>query len=124
MDCTRPVSINTSATEPQNSSDSQVVSHSYTFLKPEEEKYIPNMTTNDNRMEVRKNWDLLMPRTLTTQNISRKRTSLTVLIVGSGSVLIPNYRDYPLLGNPIIDDPIRSGPLFEASWTHAMHCVS
>lgn len=48
---------------------------------------------------------------------------LTVYIVGSGSVLIPDYRDHPLLGDPIIDDPIRSGPLFEASWTHALHCV-
>lgn len=38
-------------------------SHTYTFLKPEEEKYVPNMTSNDNRMEVRRNWDLLMPRT-------------------------------------------------------------
>ena len=44
-------------------------------------------------------------------------------IVGSGSVLIPDYRDHPLLGEPIIDDPLRSGPLFEASWTHALHCV-
>jgi len=24
--------------------------------------FIPNMTTNDNRMEIRRNWDLLMPR--------------------------------------------------------------
>ena len=39
-----------------------LVSHSYTFLKPEPEKFIPNMTTNDNRMEIRRNWDLLMPR--------------------------------------------------------------
>ncbi|KAH8805142.1 hypothetical protein F5884DRAFT_441358 [Xylogone sp. PMI_703] len=82
----------------------KTLSHSYTFLKPEEDKYIPNMTSNDNRMEVRKNWDLLMP-------------------LGSGSVLIPDYRDHPLLGNPITDDPIRSGPLFEASWTHALHCL-
>lgn len=43
--------------------------------------------------------------------------------MGSGSVLIPNYRDYPLLGDPITDDPMRSGPLYEASWTHALHCV-
>jgi hypothetical protein len=28
-----------------------------------------------------------------------------------------------MLGKPITDDPIRSGPLFEASWTHALHCV-
>lgn len=39
------------------------VSHTYTFLKPEEDKYVPNMTSNDNRMEIRKNWDMLMPRT-------------------------------------------------------------
>ncbi len=38
------------------------VSHTYTFLKPEEEKYMPNMTSNDNRMEIRRNWDMLMPR--------------------------------------------------------------
>jgi hypothetical protein len=42
---------------------------------------------------------------------------------GSGSVAIPEYRDHPLLGNPISDDPLRSGPLFEASWTHAIHCL-
>ncbi|UKZ49096.1 hypothetical protein TrVGV298_003335 [Trichoderma virens] len=82
----------------------KTVSHTYTFLKPEEDKFIPNMTSNDNRMEIRKNWDMLMP-------------------LGSGSVLIPDYLDHPLLGKPITDDPIRSGPLFEASWTHALHCL-
>ncbi|KAH8122414.1 hypothetical protein FP744_10001177 [Trichoderma asperellum] len=82
----------------------KALSHTYTFLKPEEDKYVPNMTSNDNRMEVRKNWDMLMP-------------------LGSGSVLIPDYLDHPLLGKPITDDPIRSGPLFEASWTHALHCL-
>lgn len=40
-----------------------IVSHTYTYLKPEEDKYVPNMTSNDNRMEIRKNWDMLMPRT-------------------------------------------------------------
>jgi hypothetical protein len=43
--------------------------------------------------------------------------------VGSGSVSIPDYRNHPMLGEPIADDPLRSGPLFEASWTHALHCV-
>ncbi|EXJ76932.1 hypothetical protein A1O3_10089 [Capronia epimyces CBS 606.96] len=82
----------------------KTVSHTYTFLKPEAEKFIPNMTTNEDRMTVRRNWDLLMP-------------------LGSGSVAIPEYRDHPLLGDPITDDPIRSGPIFEASWTHALHCL-
>ncbi|ETR96957.1 hypothetical protein M419DRAFT_92860 [Trichoderma reesei RUT C-30] len=82
----------------------KTLSHTYTFLKPEEDKFIPNMTSNDNRMEIRRNWDMLMP-------------------LGSGSVLIPDYMNHPLLGNPITDDPIRSGPLFEASWTHALHCL-
>ncbi|KAL7815172.1 hypothetical protein V8C26DRAFT_131422 [Trichoderma gracile] len=82
----------------------KTLSHTYTYLKPEEDKFIPNMTSNDNRMEIRRNWDLLMP-------------------LGSGSVLIPDYKNHPLLGNPITDDPIRSGPLFEASWTHALHCL-
>ena len=49
---------------------------------------------------------------------------LTLISVGSGSVSIPDYHKYPLLGEPIADDPARSGPLFEASWTHALHCVS
>jgi hypothetical protein len=53
---------------------------------------------------------------------------MTILIrsdlVGSGSVAIPDYKKYPMLGEPISDDPIRSGPIFEASWTHALHCVS
>lgn len=40
-----------------------IVSHTYTYLKPEVDKFIPNMTSNDNRMEIRRNWDLLMPRT-------------------------------------------------------------
>ncbi|MCJ1233597.1 hypothetical protein MMC14_001555 [Varicellaria rhodocarpa] len=80
------------------------VSHQYTRLKPEVEVYMPNMTSNEDRMQVRRNWDLLMP-------------------LGSGSVSIPNNRQYPLLGEPITDDPIRSGPLFEAAWTHALHCL-
>lgn len=43
--------------------------------------------------------------------------------VGSGSVSIPDYAQHPMLGKPIADDPIRSGPIYEASWTHALHCV-
>lgn len=39
-----------------------IVSHTYTYLKPDPDRFIPNMTSNDNRMEIRKNWDLLMPR--------------------------------------------------------------
>nr|KAK5447382.1 hypothetical protein LTR18_002961 [Exophiala xenobiotica] len=82
----------------------KTLSHTYTYLKPDTETFIPNMTTNENRLEIRRNWDLLMP-------------------LGSGSVAIPDYRDHPLLGDPITDDPIRNGPLFEASWTHALHCL-
>jgi hypothetical protein len=81
------------------------------------------MSTNDNRMEVRRNWDLLMPR-MYLQNLFMLENLHSHFLVGSGSVLIPEYRDHPLLGDPIIDDPLRSGPLFEASWTHALHCVS
>ena len=82
----------------------QTLSHEYRYLKIEPEVYMPNMSSNVDRMEIRKKWDMLMP-------------------LGSGSVSIPNYRDHPLLGEPISDDPIRSGPLFEASWTHALHCL-
>lgn len=45
-------------------------------------------------------------------------------VVGSGSVEIKDWKKYPMLGQPIDDDPKRSGSLFEASWTHALHCVS
>lgn len=38
------------------------VSHKYTLLTPEEEKFVPNMSSNANRMEIRQNWDMLMPR--------------------------------------------------------------
>jgi hypothetical protein len=105
-----------------------LVSHTYTYLKPEEDKYVPNMTSNDNRMEIRRNWDLLMPRlsTISYRLFFKHFRSLTesVQTVGSGSILVPDYEEHPLLGDPIIDDPIRSGPIFEASWTHALHCVS
>lgn len=37
-------------------------SHKYTLLTPEEEKFVPNMSTDANRMEIRRNWDMLMPR--------------------------------------------------------------
>lgn len=40
----------------------RIASHKWTLLTPDEEMFVPNMTTNDNRMEVRKNWDMLMPR--------------------------------------------------------------
>ncbi|KAF4616187.1 hypothetical protein G7Y89_g15219 [Cudoniella acicularis] len=79
-------------------------SHTYTLLTPDEEKFVPNMSSDANRMEVRRNWDLLMP-------------------LGSGSVEINDYEQYPMLGKPIVDDPIRNGSLFEASWTHALHCL-
>ncbi|MCJ1352141.1 MAG: hypothetical protein MMC33_002125 [Icmadophila ericetorum] len=83
---------------------SSAVAHTYTHLKSQEEIYMPNMTSNEDREKVRHAWDLLMP-------------------LGSGSVSIPNWRDYPLLGEPIADDPLRAGPIFEASWTHALHCL-
>ncbi|PQE08911.1 Thioesterase domain-containing protein [Rutstroemia sp. NJR-2017a WRK4] len=79
-------------------------SHKWTLLKPEEFIFVPNMTSNDDRMAIRHNWDMLMP-------------------LGSGTVKIPDYEQHPMLGKPIVDDPIRSGPIFEASWTHALHCL-
>ncbi|CZT08288.1 hypothetical protein WAI453_007338 [Rhynchosporium graminicola] len=79
-------------------------SHKWTLLTPDEEMFVPNMTSNDNRMEIRKNWDMLMP-------------------LGSGTVSIPDWEQHPMLGKPISDDPLRFGPIFEASWTHALHCL-
>jgi hypothetical protein len=63
---------------------------------------------------------------LCTLKLGRLRSPMATneRIVGSGSVSIPDYRNHPMLGEPIADDPLRSGPLFEASWTHALHCVS
>ncbi|TVY37322.1 hypothetical protein LOCC1_G007037, partial [Lachnellula occidentalis] len=78
--------------------------HAYTLLTPDAEKFIPNMSSNDDRMAVRRNWDMLMP-------------------LGSGTVSVPEYAQHPLLGQPIDDDPIHSGAIFEASWTHALHCA-
>jgi hypothetical protein len=40
-----------------------LASHKYTLLTLEEEKYFPNMSSDANRMEIRHNWDMLMPRT-------------------------------------------------------------
>jgi len=95
-------------------------SHKYTLLQTEEDIYVPDMSSNANRMEVRKNWDKLMPRKYL---YSFAVSQANISIVGSGSVAIPDYKKYPMLGEPISDDPIRSGPIFEASWTHALHCV-
>ena len=39
-------------------------SHTYTLLTPDMNRFVPNMTTNANRMEIRNNWDMLMPREL------------------------------------------------------------
>jgi hypothetical protein len=36
--------------------------HKYTLLMPQETVYVPDMSSNINRMDVRKNWDKLMPR--------------------------------------------------------------
>lgn len=96
-------------------------SHTYTLLTLEEEKYFPNMSSDVDRMETRHNWDMLMPREL--PPLSTLRYFANYATVGSGSVAIPDYEQYPMLGKPITNDPIRTGPLFEASWTHALHCV-
>lgn len=40
----------------------KIASHKYTLLVAEEETFVPDFTSNDNRMEIRKNWDKLMPR--------------------------------------------------------------
>ena len=79
-------------------------SHVITPFTPEPELFIPNMTTLSNRLEVQAKWDALMP-------------------MGSGSVAIPDYHKHPLLGEPISDDAARSGPLYEASWAHSLHCL-
>jgi hypothetical protein len=39
-----------------------LASHTYTLLTLEEEKYFPNMTSDVDRMAIRHNWDMLMPR--------------------------------------------------------------
>ena len=39
-----------------------VASHTYTQLTIEAETYFPNMTSDVDRMAIRKNWDKLMPR--------------------------------------------------------------
>lgn len=79
-------------------------SHQLIHLTPQQDKYMPNMTSDIDRMAIRQNWNDLMP-------------------LGSGSVEIRNYKDYPLLGQPIDDDPDRTGSIYEAAWTHALHCV-
>jgi hypothetical protein len=58
-----------------------LVSHTYTYLKPDTETFIPNMTTNENRLEIRRNWDLLMPCTLTFQFRSPATGCIAYLIL-------------------------------------------
>jgi len=79
------------------------------------------MSSDADRMDIRHNWDMLMPRELPFFHIQEYYANQ--LLVGSGSVSIPDYEQHPMLGKPITTDPIRTGPLFEASWTHALHCV-
>lgn len=98
----------------------EAASHKYTLLTLEEEKYFPNMTSDEDRMAIRHNWDMLMPRTSPSPRPSLLTNTTTV---GSGSVEIPDWEQHPMLGKPIVDDPIRTGALFEASWTHALHCL-
>ena len=43
------------------------VSHKVVHLAPQVDLYMPNMTSDDNRMEIRRNWDALMPRMLITR---------------------------------------------------------
>ncbi|KAI1005716.1 hypothetical protein K3495_g2498 [Podosphaera aphanis] len=79
-------------------------SKTHSILKPDEDKYIPNMMTNSTRMEIRANWDKLVP-------------------LGSGFISIPDSKSYPRLGKPLTNDPLQNGTLFEASWTHAIRCL-
>ncbi|CAG8960095.1 hypothetical protein HYFRA_00010573 [Hymenoscyphus fraxineus] len=78
--------------------------HKWMNLLQQESKYIPNMDSDADRMEIRKNWDKLMP-------------------LGSGTVNIPEHLNYPKIGKPINDDPTHTGPIYEAAWTHALHCL-
>jgi len=80
------------------------------------------MSSDANRMDIRHNWDMLMPRKLLCI-LYILACVANEFSVGSGSVSIPDYEQHPMLGKPITTDPIRTGPLFEASWTHALHCV-
>lgn len=102
MGCTYQVSLLDRRQE--GGADGKPESHKYTLLKGEEEKFFPNMTSDADRMTIRKNWDMLMP-------------------LGSGTVEIADWESHPMLGKPITDDPIRNGSIYEASWTHALHCV-
>jgi hypothetical protein len=36
--------------------------HKYTLLVSKESDYVPDMNSNEDRMKIRKNWDMLMPR--------------------------------------------------------------
>jgi hypothetical protein len=49
----------------------EIASHKYTLLTSEESKFVLNMTSDENLMEVRRNWDMLMPRKF---QDSRKKT--------------------------------------------------
>lgn len=39
-----------------------IAKHKYTLLVPDEGKFVPNMTSDVDRMDIRHNWDMLMPR--------------------------------------------------------------
>jgi len=58
---------------------SLVASHKYTLLTPDMERFVPNMTTDANRMEIRHNWDMLMPRKLPTQPLSSYRDDMLMI---------------------------------------------
>ncbi|CAD6504854.1 BgTH12-00356 [Blumeria graminis f. sp. triticale] len=73
-------------------------------LVPEVERFVPNMTTNDTRMEIRANWDQLLP-------------------AGGGSVSIPDWNSYPLLGKPLNQDSSKGNSTYEVSWTRALRCL-
>ena len=75
------------------------IGHKYMLLQPQEELYFPNISSNADRLEIRKRWDQLLP-------------------LGSGIVSIPEWKQDPFLNPPIADEP-----LYEASWTHALRCL-
>lgn len=97
-------------------------------------KFVPNLTNDDNRMEVRQNWDMLMPREYlylpfwVLKNFQYgSMLSLDIhgtneATVGSGAIRIPDHERHPLLGQPQYSHH-HAGPIFETAWTHALHCV-
>ncbi|CZT10174.1 uncharacterized protein RAG0_14715 [Rhynchosporium agropyri] len=93
------------------------------FLNGDISHIVPEFSTELVRFKAE--YDLYAPNYQSDENMKMVHANMASL-VPKGSAMIPvdNWQDYPSLGEPMLDPWEGSRPLYKASFTHQLHCLT